>query len=236
MSSFNIRKEKVANNVSLMATNDSARPLGVYQENAQLRQELAIERIKNAKLELIVQSLTKQVRGLCVDGLTGIFNRAGLNKLIDSTLEGVSGQLIFVDLDQFKPINDKYGHDAGDRALEIVGQMLRKNVRFDYDIIALTGARHKDTSPIAARYGGDEFVIIMPGLEGEHAKWRMDELQEKFDSLSFEWDGQTITFGATLGMAPFGGDVSINQAKSDADAEMYTRKEERRQERGWTPR
>lgn len=200
------------------------------------KQELAIERLRTAKLGLIVQSLTKQVRGLCVDGLTGIFNRAGLNKLIESNLDGVSGQLIFVDLDQFKPINDTYGHDAGDEALRIVGEMLTKNVRSEYDIIALTGARHKDTSPIAARYGGDEFVIIMPGLEGEHAKWRMDELQEKFDALSFKWNGQTIKFGATLGMASFGGDVSVDQAKSNADAEMYERKEQRREKYGWAPR
>ncbi len=90
-----------------------------------------------------------------IDYLTGIYNRNGITRLVDGFLNQESGErgvLCFLDLDNFKHINDKYGHRYGDEVLCNVVQSICRNIR---------------ESDVVGRFGGDEFVIYLRDLEGE---------------------------------------------------------------------
>ncbi len=94
-----------------------------------------------------------------VDPLTGLFNRNGVSDFIVSNYESKDGSkvsLIIVDIDFFKKVNDAYGHDVGDQVLAKFGEILRGNIR---------------TTDRAARWGGEEFIIVLPNstLEAAHA-------------------------------------------------------------------
>jgi diguanylate cyclase (GGDEF)-like protein/PAS domain S-box-containing protein len=96
------------------------------------------------------------------DGLTGLANRAMALSTLDGALADLhpgapGGALLFVDLDRFKPVNDQYGHEVGDRVLQQVAQRLQACV---------------DPDALLARVGGDEFVVVIPCLDHEQARER----------------------------------------------------------------
>ena len=95
----------------------------------------------------------------CTDELTGLLNRRGVNEIIDLQMQQAQithreTSLIMVDIDNFKNINDQYGHHQGDLVLKHVASILRKNLR---------------TSDVIGRYGGEEFVILLPFTSIENA-------------------------------------------------------------------
>ena len=95
----------------------------------------------------------------CTDELTGLLNRRGVNQIIDLQMQQAQithreTSLIMVDIDNFKNINDQYGHHQGDLVLKHVASILRKNLR---------------TSDVIGRYGGEEFVILLPFTSIENA-------------------------------------------------------------------
>ena len=106
------------------------------------------------------------------DPLTGLYNRAGV-KLINARLEQISrGVLFMIDMDDFKSINDNYGHAAGDRLLTAMGHVLTETFRSD---------------DIVARVGGDEFVAFLSGSNNEEmARQKARELLERVHSLRLE--------------------------------------------------
>ncbi len=137
------------------------------------------------------------------DVLTGLGNRRAF---MEAATEREVGTVILLDLDHFKRINDTYGHDVGDRVLEAVGEFLRANLR-DNDI--------------AARFGGEEFVIYLDGAEPEHTQKIAERLVQGFEFT----DGvQSLGVTMSAGIAPFltppGLAVSLNQA----DKVMYEAK------------
>ena len=89
------------------------------------------------------------------DELTGLLSKRGITSSVDSFIEEGTGigVLMMLDVDKFKKINDSYGHDAGDKVLKDVGECLRS---------CLT----QENGAIIGRYGGDEFVVCLPGLDG----------------------------------------------------------------------
>ena len=125
--------------------------------------------------------------------------------------------LLVMDLDNFKEINDTYGHHVGDRALRDVAGVLRTGIR-PYDI--------------CVRYAGDEFIVVLSGCGGEEAERKRLELQRAVDNLQFEArPGTMLTLGISIGAAVFPHDGDAYETLlATADGRMYRDKTRRKRE------
>ncbi|MNV07928.1 putative diguanylate cyclase YegE [compost metagenome] len=149
-----------------------------------------------------------------VDPLTELSNRRGFEAHLQQAITrvartGQSASLMFIDLDNFKPINDSHGHLAGDAMLWAVANVLRHGVR-DSDIVA--------------RLGGDEFAVILAGCSLKRARRIATDLLELVRGLTIPWDLQRLSVGASIGIAAIGGSMSVDSAVSAADAQCYRAK------------
>jgi diguanylate cyclase (GGDEF)-like protein/putative nucleotidyltransferase with HDIG domain len=127
--------------------------------------------------------------------------------------------LLVMDLDNFKDINDTFGHHVGDRALREVAGVLRAGIR-PYDI--------------CVRYAGDEFIVVLSGCSGEEAERKRLELQRAVDGLEFEArPGKMLALAISIGAAvfPHDGD-SYDMLLATADSRMYRDKTRRKRETG----
>jgi diguanylate cyclase (GGDEF)-like protein/PAS domain S-box-containing protein len=153
------------------------------------------------------------------DSLTGLPNRAALVDSGNDLLRRTGGDadalsVVLMDLDRFKEINDTLGHSYGDRLLTQVAQRLQAYVR-DNDILA--------------RFGGDEFAVLMPGLDRDDAPAAAQRLLEAFVG-PFTVDGLDLDVQASIGVAVADhrldtGDAGIDALLREADIAMYTAKE-----------
>jgi diguanylate cyclase (GGDEF)-like protein len=119
------------------------------------------------------------------DGLTGLINRRTLeNDLRDLLESGLPFSLAMADVDHFKMVNDTYGHDAGDRALRLLTGVFRSSIR---------------SQDFVGRYGGEEFVLVFPGLPLPDAKDTLDRLRANLAETlqSAAVPGFTVSFGVT---------------------------------------
>ncbi len=148
------------------------------------------------------------------DPLTQLPNRVLLNELLDEAVgrsqhDDESIALLFVDLDHFKPVNDTYGHAVGDRVLVQVAERLAAAIR---------------TSDAAARFGGDEFVVV---LDAPITTPEAVTIAERILAVlrePFVVDGQTIGIGASIGVAVAEPGATAAQLLADADRAVYEAK------------
>ncbi|WP_292531463.1 diguanylate cyclase [Methylocystis sp.] len=136
------------------------------------------------------------------DALTGLSNRVGLAVAVEASLKSappLGGDLaiLFLDLDNFKAVNDTYGHAAGDSLLKLVAERLRHSLR---------------ATDIAARIGGDEFVVLAKGLTSEQAAELSDRLTSAISASYDLGDGVCATIGVSVGVA------LVPEHGSDAEA------------------
>ncbi|HVX04202.1 MAG TPA: diguanylate cyclase, partial [Rhodanobacteraceae bacterium] len=147
------------------------------------------------------------------DPLTGVFNRrAWARRLAELQervrLRGESLSLLFLDLDRFKEINDRFGHDAGDRALQTVAAVLREELR-DVDEIG--------------RYGGEEFVVALPGVDARRAVQIAERIRGRLQQLaSAAAEGGLPT--VSIGAASAHGEQDVDTLIRRADQAMYVAK------------
>jgi len=147
------------------------------------------------------------------DALTGLYNRAMLEDRLQQALarterDGSHFALLFCDLDDFKPINDQYGHEAGDAILcQLAGRLM-------------DGRRRTDT---VARLGGDEFVVLLTDLNDTRGA-AVSVAQQLLAAIEmpFDIEGRTFALGASIGIALcYGASTSTSQLMSQADIAMY---------------
>ncbi len=154
---------------------------------------------------------------LTTDELTLITNRRGFFDHFDHEMDRVNrdlsygGLLIMVDLDNFKMINDTYGHHAGDEALKLVAKTLNEDVR---------------KMDCVARLGGDEFVILLANAEQGKLLERAQKLARKLNRLTLKYKGHRIGITASLGMQPYDKGDNVRAILGDADKAMYDNKME----------
>jgi diguanylate cyclase (GGDEF)-like protein len=153
------------------------------------------------------------------DPLTGLINRSRFQEKLEEQIAynrryNVGGALLYVDIDQFKYINDTYGHHTGDEYLRQVAAHLRASLR-ETDVIG--------------RLGGDEFGIILLNVVGGQASMLGNALLKTLNSKEFIHEGQRMPFNASIGIVlfPKHGDTS-SELLAKADSAMYTAKEQGR--------
>jgi len=150
------------------------------------------------------------------DGLTKLPNRAALMERLNNALSRTSRSggdiaVLFIDLDDFKLINDSYGHSVGDQLLVTMGERLLKAVR---------------AGDTVARFGGDEFVVLCERLENESAASFLAERINNELRQSIHIESIELFSTCSIGVAiSCGGDVSAKKLLSNADAAMYQAKE-----------
>lgn len=170
--------------------------------NAHLLREIAALKAREVETQRLAER----------DGLTGLYNRRRMLELLeaaisDAVLQDLHVGLLFIDLNGFKAINDKYGHAAGDKILITVATRISARVR---------------TNDICCRYGGDEFVVVLPGVPDPFPVSRVADAIRERVSLPY-WignDKQQLT--ATIGesMYPYHGENAALLVHR-ADEAMY---------------
>ena len=148
------------------------------------------------------------------DELTGLANRRGFEQALRRTLalasrHDGSGILAYIDLDDFKSINDRLGHGAGDAVLKQVGALLAANVR---------------ESDIVARLGGDEFVAVLVQASGANGAGRATALQRILNRSFARHNGITIPIRASMGATVYGAKDDPETLMQRADQDMYADK------------
>jgi diguanylate cyclase (GGDEF)-like protein len=165
--------------------------------------------------------LFQKTRELSItDDVTPLYNFRFFHQILSRELKlvdryGSMLSIIFVDLDRFKPINDTYGHLRGSRVLREVGFLLRSAVReTDYPV----------------RYGGDEFVVILPQTEGDSAHAIGQKIQQLIEGHTFlQEEGINAQLGLSFGVATYPKDAQTKEALIRlADERMYAEKEARK--------
>ncbi|MBF6600510.1 MAG: EAL domain-containing protein [Dehalococcoidia bacterium] len=162
---------------------------------------------------------TQLVRLANQDALTGLFNRRRFVEELDRELRearryGVDGALLFLDLDQFKDVNDSRGHRAGDDLLTGLAELLRQQVR---------------SSDVVARLGGDEFAVLLPRTDAQSAAEIAAQLLDRIRDHTFLVAGAPLRITASIGVALFPeGSERSDDVLSRADLAMYRAKEEGR--------
>lgn len=161
---------------------------------------------KNALLEAL--ALT--------DSLTGLPNRRAIEDWTKRELSGAARYgfafwLVMADLDHFKSINDKYGHEAGDIVIKRFAELLRENTR---------------ASNLCGRLGGEEFVLALAHVDRTGVQTAVERIRRGFEAEKLTFSGTMMRATASFGVAGFqgSGTPDLDQVLRDADAALYTAK------------
>ena len=191
------------------ATARPARAAGIElaEEVVRLERELANARAQVAALAAFAQ----------IDPLTDILNRRGLERELKRSLAhvkryGVSAALVYLDLDGFKRVNDRYGHAAGDVVLKAVAMVLD---------------RHSRESDVVARVGGDEFVLLLWNCSEADAQVKAQAIEAAIARMTPAHAGAALQVGASCGVAMLLPLDRPQDLLDRADRAMYARKLDR---------
>jgi len=190
--------------VASFLLDDAGQPtavLGIARDNAERRAVELQLRAANERLLKQLQEIEKLQGALreqaIRDSLTGCFNRRYLDETLERELwrarrEGYPLALVIIDLDHFKDINDTYGHQAGDEAGDEALRELAAQLRADI--------RHED---VLCRYGGEEFVVLMPRMPLTIAAERAEIWRQKIAAIRVHFGSFELAFTASAGVAAY---------------------------------
>lgn len=148
------------------------------------------------------------------DQLTGLANRRYMDGILETRWEeykrsGHIYAILLADIDSFKSFNDRYGHEFGDQVLTKVGRALSR------------GLRNQD---VVARWGGDEFLILMPGQTGSSAVQAGERLRKRIEEMTIAHDGDKVSVTISIGIASVDKSLDNNDMLSIADGGLYQAK------------
>lgn len=150
------------------------------------------------------------------DHLTGLINRGELERRLQALIdaaedESIPHSLLYLDLDQFKVVNDTSGHVAGDELLRQLAEALKHHLR---------------SSDTLARLGGDEFAVLLENCPSTQALQIAEKLREAVAEYAFYWDGKLFNVGVSVGHVYFAGKaLSLARILSHADEACYMAKD-----------
>tara|TARA_R110000851_G_scaffold61323_1_gene140916 strand:+ start:3911 stop:5677 length:1767 start_codon:yes stop_codon:yes gene_type:complete len=179
-----------------------------------------VERIQVMEVEAQTfrKHLEEQRQQAMIDTLTGLANRAGLQKRMSEEFERwqrYGGQLLLVvlDVDHFKSINDRFGHLAGDKVLRLIALQLSRRLRkTDY----------------IGRFGGEEFVVLMPGTTLEQGAIALEELRAGIEGSPFHFKNEPVRVTISIGYTQFCKGDTLDTVFERADKAMYSAKDQGR--------
>ena len=194
-------------------TTSTSRPAAASDAKATIRRLRAELAQAKAQIEALQASAE-------TDFLLGILNRRGFEREFNRSIAYIkryqaSAALIVLDVDRLKPINDAFGHAAGDQVLKAIVKTVSCQVR---------------ASDVVGRLGGDEFAVLLWNLSETDAKAKAASLEEAIDRLTFVFRGNNVSAGASAGVAILGPHAEAGRALEEADSAMYVRKALRRHE------
>jgi diguanylate cyclase (GGDEF)-like protein len=175
-----------------------------------------------AELEVSRARISELEARIDIDPLTDSLSRRGFERELKRSLAyvkryGSSVALVFIDLDSFKPVNDRHGHAAGDTVLKAVAAALTSHVR---------------ASDVVARIGGDEFAVLLWNVNAADAAAKAASLEAAIYATPLRWNDATLVVGASAGLALLGALDSPADVLARADAAMYARKAARNRHSG----
>jgi len=162
--------------------------LRAARENLRLGEQALQQQL--AEIQVLQAKLKEQA---VHDALTGLFNRRYLDTIVPHELARCARDraplcLMMMDIDHFKQVNDTYGHQGGDEVLKALAQLLTDSVR---------------ASDVACRYGGEEFLLVLPNMPVENALLRAEQWRASFAALAVEFAGACIESTVSIGIACF---------------------------------
>ena len=150
------------------------------------------------------------------DPLTNCLNRRAFSTLVEAYLERFDdkpargdGSLLILDVDHFKAVNDRFGHDIGDEALKLIADLIKANVR-ELDLVA--------------RLGGEEFGVFLPGLDPGRTQTIAERIRAAVQAASFAPVGERHALSLSIGGVTFSPPVTFPELYRDADKRLYAAK------------
>ena len=210
---FNTETDQRLRNVQALYQLETARKeTELYQLRAQALQQEVDERRRTAAI---------LEKAASTDPLTDLLNRRAFFDLAEkafheSRCAGLHLSIILIDVDHFKEVNDRYGHLVGDRALALIAERLRDQLRADDAI---------------ARYGGEEFIVLLPGVSRTGAVHLAERLRLAVASLPIQARGVSVPVTLSLGVTSMHPDMpaeSLDQLIAQADTALYAAKDQGR--------
>ncbi|AMB86182.1 hypothetical protein AWM79_13085 [Pseudomonas agarici] len=197
--------------------------LDQHQQQRDLREQDAAARLQSlaervAHMEQEAQGyrdhLEEQRHKALIDPLTGLANRAAWSERLDHEVgqwqqHGNNLLIAMLDLDHFKRINDNYGHLAGDKVLKIIASVLRERLR---------------PGDFIARFGGEEFVLLMPETPLAVALKLIESMRAAIEASPFHFKGERVTITASIGVSAFQAGERSDHVLKRADEALYRAK------------
>jgi diguanylate cyclase (GGDEF)-like protein len=193
--------------------------LGIWRTRKLLLQRQRFETALQGEKAREQEYIARLAHQASHDALTGLANRREFERRVADALPRVDAStrphaLMFLDLDQFKIVNDTCGHAAGDHLLRQVSGMLQKHLRQD---------------DLLARLGGDEFAVLLERCEPDRAMATAERLRQTVEELNFVWNGRAFNISVSVGLVCIAEpNVTLEEALRAADVACYMAKEKGR--------
>jgi two-component system cell cycle response regulator len=205
-------EERIVRGLELGINDYLIRPVDQQELTARLRTQVRRKRYN----EQLRASVTETIEMAVTDSLTGLHNRRYLDSHLQTLFDRAVARrrplsLMITDIDRFKTINDRFGHDGGDRVLREFASRLRKNVR---------------GIDLACRYGGEEFVVVMPDTTQEIAEKVAERIRAEIAGKPFEvGGGEPVTVTVSVGVSAIRrGADTVPELLKRADVALYEAK------------
>lgn len=202
------RVETISKHMAIYQQSEAVRLQQAEAKVKDLNQKLNIMQNESDRLQLKIVNERNQAM---IDPLTGIYNRLAYNERIETEFNRWQRYqtpltMAVWDIDKFKNVNDTYGHQAGDRVLTVVAKLLSKQVR---------------ETDFVARFGGEEFVLLMPETTVEQAIKVADNLRNSIEQCEFHFKDQRVPVTISCGLAQFSEGDKVETAFNRADKALY---------------
>ncbi len=192
---------------------------GLFRGNPFTADEEAIFRRFCSHISLTLEkiALFQEIKSLSIhDGLTGIYNHMFVLKKLDEEAErarryDTEFSIVLFDVDDFKMVNDRHGHLAGDYVLRRVAELLKEGLR---------------SIDIAGRYGGEEFLVILPETDSERGYKTAERLRRSIEQEPFHYEGSTMHVTVSGGLAAYKDGADAKSLVMLADNNLYAAKNE----------